>query len=71
MIHRFETTGKVKHELVAPLNLTGPIARAAGASIDTRINHPYGIYSRLELEIPLKQDGDVLARFQVKAEEIN
>jgi Ni,Fe-hydrogenase III large subunit/Ni,Fe-hydrogenase III component G len=70
VIDRFETTGIVSNKLIAPLNLTGPVARASGACIDTRHDHPYGIYSRLEIEIPVKQDGDVLSRFQVKAAEI-
>jgi Ni,Fe-hydrogenase III large subunit/Ni,Fe-hydrogenase III component G len=70
VIDRFETTGRVDNKLVAPLNLSGPVARAAGADVDARRDHPYGIYSRLDLEIPVKKEGDVLARFNVKTEEI-
>jgi len=70
VIDRFETTGIVKNELIAPLNLTGPIARASGANIDTRHDHPYGIYSKLKFSVPVKHEGDVLARFRVKTEEI-
>ncbi|HET8688914.1 MAG TPA: NADH-quinone oxidoreductase subunit C, partial [Methanosarcina sp.] len=45
LIDRFSTTGVLKKKLIAPLNLTGPIARAAGASYDVRLDHPYGIYN--------------------------
>jgi Ni,Fe-hydrogenase III large subunit len=69
-IDRFETTGVIGRHLVAPLNLSGPAARASGASIDTRIDHPYGIYNRLCVEEYPRQTGDVLARFHVKADEI-
>ena len=44
LIDRFSTTGVLKKKLIAPLNLTGPIARASGASYDVRLDHPYGIY---------------------------
>jgi Ni,Fe-hydrogenase III large subunit len=70
VIDRFETTGKVDNRLVAPLNLSGPLARASGADVDTRRDHPYGIYRKLESEIPVKKEGDVLARFHVKTAEI-
>ncbi len=70
VVDRFDTTGIVKQELVSPLNLSGPIARASGAAIDTRRNHTYGIYDKVKLELPSRVEGDVLARFLVKADEI-
>jgi Ni,Fe-hydrogenase III large subunit/Ni,Fe-hydrogenase III component G len=70
VIDRFETTGVIPGKLVSPLNLSGPTARASGADMDTRRDHPYGIYAELRMNVPVKQEGDVLARFQVKAEEI-
>ena len=70
VIDRFETTGIIAGKLVGPLSLSGPAARASGADMDTRRDHPYGIYAELRLDVPVRQEGDVLARFQVKAEEI-
>jgi len=70
VIDRFETTGIVKPELLAPLSLSGPTARASGDDADIRRSHPYGIYGELRFEVPVKTGGDVLARFRVKAEEI-
>ncbi|MDD5122830.1 MAG: NADH-quinone oxidoreductase subunit C [Dehalococcoidales bacterium] len=69
VIDRFETTGIVSPELVAPLSLSGPIARASGYDSDTRQLHTYGIYTGLKYMVPVKTSGDVLARFNVKAEE--
>jgi Ni,Fe-hydrogenase III large subunit/Ni,Fe-hydrogenase III component G len=70
VIDRFENTGIIKPELVSPLNITGPAARASGIAIDTRIDHPYGLYSGLELSKRIEQKGDVLARFDLKTAEI-
>jgi formate hydrogenlyase subunit 5 len=70
LIDRFSTTGILKKKLIAPLNLTGPIARAAGASYDVRLDHPYGIYKDEPPERAIKTAGDVLSRFEVKAVEV-
>jgi formate hydrogenlyase subunit 5 len=70
IIDRFETTGKVKPEILLPLHITGPIARASGNPVDTRVDHPYGLYGDLKLKTRTMQNGDVLCRFDLKAEEI-
>ena len=70
LIDRFSTTGILKKRLIVPLNLTGPIARAAGASYDVRLDHPYGIYKDKPPERAIKTTGDVLSRFKVKASEV-
>lgn len=67
---RFETAGIIKHELVKHLNLTGPIARASGALKDTRQDHPYCLYKKVEISLKTKNAGDVQSRFNVKMEEI-
>lgn len=73
---RFETTGVVKPELVAPLGLSGPVARAAGVELDTRVNHPYNVshphnrYAEFIKQIKTQPDGDVLCRFKLKVGEI-
>ena len=70
VIDRLETTGVIQKDLVSPLNISGPAARASGVAIDNRIDHPYGIYSAFELESRVETTGDVLARFNVKTLEI-
>jgi Ni,Fe-hydrogenase III large subunit len=71
VVDRLETTGVIKPELINLLNITGPAARASGIEIDTRRDHPYGIYPSLEFQRRTGEKGDVLARFNVKAQEIN
>jgi formate hydrogenlyase subunit 5 len=70
VIDRLETTGVIRPDLILPLNITGPAARASGAKIDTRLDHPYGIYSALVLPYRTAEGGDVLCRFDVKAAEV-
>jgi formate hydrogenlyase subunit 5 len=70
VIDRFETTGVIRKSLVAPLNLSGPTARASGVAIDTRIDHPYGIYEKMRIDGNIRENGDVMARFNVKTDEI-
>ncbi|MEN6444215.1 MAG: NADH-quinone oxidoreductase subunit C [Methanoregula sp.] len=70
VIDRFTTTGIIKKELLRPLNITGPMARASGGIVDVRVYHPYGIYDRFRPESKPLHDGDVIARFTIKAAEI-
>ncbi|AKB76782.1 hydrogenase, group 4, HycE subunit, putative [Methanosarcina horonobensis HB-1 = JCM 15518] len=70
LIDRFATTGVIKKELVSPLNLTGPLARASGCPADTRLDRPYGAYRNFAPEPSMRKKGDVLSRFEVKADEI-
>ena len=71
VIDRLETTGVIKKDLINLLNLTGPAARASGEPIDNRLDHAYGIYPILELQKRIAEKGDVLSRFNIKAQEIN
>jgi formate hydrogenlyase subunit 5 len=70
LIDRFATTGVIKRGLISPLNLTGPLARASGSPADTRLDKPYGAYKNFAPKLSFRKKGDVLARFEVKADDI-
>jgi formate hydrogenlyase subunit 5 len=70
IVDRMEKTGVIKRGLIKPLALSGPTARASGASVDTRIHHPYGYYPFCGLKERINDSGDVLSRFDVKTSEI-
>ncbi|WP_440956902.1 NADH-quinone oxidoreductase subunit C [Methanosarcina sp. Mfa9] len=70
LIDRFATTGVVKKGLVVPLNLTGPLAKASGCPADTRLDRPYGAYRHFAPAPSAREGGDVLSRYEVKADEI-
>lgn len=74
-LDRLEATGIVSTEQAARFGLVGPIARAAGMSIDTRRDHPYACAQRpagreIGARVVTRTAGDVLARFQVFLGEI-
>ncbi len=49
--------------------LTGPALRATGFKADVRIDDPYAAYPELEVEVPVTEGGDALARaVQVRKE---
>jgi len=70
VIDRFATTGVVREPLIDQLSLSGPVARASGSSLDVRISHPYGGYEQYSPVLAQKNNGDVLARFLLKGEEV-
>ncbi|MFA5331115.1 MAG: NADH-quinone oxidoreductase subunit C [Methanoregula sp.] len=70
VIDRFSTTGVIARDLLRPLNITGPAARASGGTADVRVTHPYCCYDRFVPRVACRREGDVLARFNVKADEI-
>jgi NADH-quinone oxidoreductase subunit D len=49
---------------------TGPIARACGIDWDLRRDSPYEAYADLEFDVPLADEGDVYARYQVRMAEM-
>ncbi|MBI5388882.1 NADH-quinone oxidoreductase subunit C [Candidatus Woesearchaeota archaeon] len=70
VLDRLDSTGIVKKELVIPLHLSGPMARASGVATDVRLDHPYGYYAKIPPHEKIKEQGDVLARFKIKAASI-
>lgn len=50
---------------------SGPVARASGVSCDIRKVYPYEIYSSLQFDEVLDQEGDALARYLVRIKEMH
>lgn len=69
-LDRLEATGVVNAEGARRLGLVGPVARAAGLSIDVRCDHPDPPYTDLAPKAATRSSGDVLARYQVFLGEI-
>ena len=49
---------------------TGPIERASGIDRELRRDHPYAGYAGLTVPVPVRQEGDADARFQVRVAEL-
>ena len=66
---RLEAAGIVTGEQARRLGLVGPVARAAGVGIDTRLDQPAAPYFGHPPVMAVRSSGDVLARFQVMLDE--
>ncbi len=67
---RFEGTGALSRETAVALGLVGPPARACGLERDVRQDFPAGIYRFAQLPVSSWDSGDVLARAQVRWQEV-
>lgn len=70
LLVRLEGVGKLSKDAARELCVVGPTARASGLKIDTRLDHPYGVYSRMEFNVPVRTEGDVLARTLIRLDEL-
>jgi NADH-quinone oxidoreductase subunit D len=49
---------------------TGPNLRASGVPLDFRRAHPYSVYPELDFDVPTRSEGDALARYLIRIDEI-
>ncbi len=69
-VRRARGLGVFDHETSVRLCLSGPNARASGVPFDVRRAHPYSVYPELEFDVPTRQEGDSLARYLLRVDEI-
>jgi NADH-quinone oxidoreductase subunit D len=69
-IGRTRGVGKISLEDMLDLGVTGPMLRAAGLPMDARKDAPYSSYEKFDFEVPVRTEGDVYARYQVRIEEM-
>ncbi len=67
---RLLTTGKLDRQTAFDQGATGPIARASGLDHDLRRDHPYAGYPKLTIPVPVREEGDADARFQLRIAEL-
>ena len=70
VLSRLERTGVVTNEQAASIGAVGMAAKCAGVCRDTRASHPYGLYGQMEIDPVVKSTGDVLARTELRIEEV-
>src|SRR3954462_3608223 len=66
---RTKNVGKMTPEMAIAWGITGPNLRATGVKADVRKDEPYGLYSRMEFDIPLGKQGDCWERYWVRISE--
>jgi len=70
VIERMDGTGRVARGLARDFGLVGPAARASGIDYDVRRFYPHGIYPQYAPKSAIRDTGDVFARAQIRADEI-
>jgi Ni,Fe-hydrogenase III large subunit/Ni,Fe-hydrogenase III component G len=70
VLDRFETTGRLTYEDARRLGIVGIAGRASGIDRDFRRDHPHCTYPYVSFNVPVRLNGDVLARFTVRVDEL-
>lgn len=68
--NRMEGVGVLSREDAISYSITGPSGRASGWACDMRKLRPYSIYSELDFEEIVREEGDSMARFKVRMDEM-
>ncbi len=63
---RLEGVGVLDEEDARAYGALGPTVRASGIPIDVRADYPYGVYDELNWNVITRDEGDVLARVEVR-----
>ena len=69
-LQRCENIGIMSAEEAIDLGWTGPNLRATGVPFDLRRDEPYLIYPELDFKVITRTEGDALARYFVRIDEI-
>lgn len=67
---RLEGIGIIDAELCRKYGATGPVIRGAGVAYDVRKVEPYSVYRDFDFDVPVFPEGDCMARYFVRMEEI-
>jgi len=63
---RLEGVGVLPKEDARAFGALGPTSRASGLPADVRADFPYGVYDRLDWKVITREEGDTLARVEVR-----
>lgn len=68
--NRMEGVGVLSREDAISFGITGPSGRASGWACDVRKTHPYSGYEKLDFEQVVRTEGDSMARFNNRLDEV-
>jgi NADH-quinone oxidoreductase subunit D len=69
-VRRMRGLGTLDRETAIRMCVTGPNLRSTGVPFDLRRAHPYSVYPELEFDVPVRSEGDCLARYLQRMEEV-
>lgn len=67
---RTEGIGLLSKEDAISYGCSGPVLRASGVDYDVRKKNPYSAYGQFDFKVPVYQEGDTLARYLIRMDEI-
>lgn len=68
--HRINGIGHLDADICRRYGASGPVARASGIDYDVRKAEPYSIYDRFEWKTVVRNEGDCMARYLLRLDEI-
>jgi NADH-quinone oxidoreductase subunit D len=69
-IERTDGVGNISKEKAVAMGLSGPNLRASGVTHDLRRDNPYLVYNEFDFDIPVYNEGDSLARYYIRLNEM-
>ncbi len=69
-VQRTAGIGKITGKQCIDFGLTGPAMRASGIEADLRRDTPYLAYDEVEFKVPVETEGDCMARYLVRIQEM-
>jgi NADH-quinone oxidoreductase subunit D len=69
-IERNRGVGILTNEDCLAYGVTGPLLRAAGSANDLRKEEPYSGYEQYDFEVPLRDEADCYARYEIRVAEM-
>jgi Ni,Fe-hydrogenase III large subunit/Ni,Fe-hydrogenase III component G len=67
---RLKNVGVLTNEKALDICVVGPVARGSGIKIDSRIDHPYAAYDKLNFKRAVHEEGGCWARTLVRLDEL-
>ncbi len=69
-VRRMRDLGTIDTPTALRMCMTGPNLRATGVPFDVRRAHPFSVYPELDFDIPTRTEGDCLARYLLRLDEV-
>jgi NADH-quinone oxidoreductase subunit D/NADH-quinone oxidoreductase subunit C/D len=70
LVSRIKGIGYLSAEDAIRTSMTGPMLRASGVPYDVRRADPYSIYDRFDFNVACRPEGDLLARYMIRIDEM-
>lgn len=67
---RLRGVGLMSAEAAVSLGTTGPVLRGSGVAYDLRRVEPYGVYGKVQFDVPVGKTGDCWDRYWIRIEEM-